>query len=771
MGKVIRYKNITVGQAENIVNAVETHPIVSKTIKRHKRQLNSVRLGESTLKIKAYKSHHVLRKVRNARRQLKRIRKVTVGTARHIGRFTKHTTEVVVSTSDCIGQDLSKEVARLNRAGFNTVKGVNQTRKTVRRTINKAKRKEWENNRISVKFKYKKNKANSRTPISSKTSPNQKRITKTKKVNSPLNNPSKNPNIKKKTTKYAQRTINKVHKSRKSSKLVKAVKFSYKAIKKLIIAIGGMAFSFLGFIIIIGAILLMISSPFGILLDDNPKTMRQQINEYFSDYRDDVNNRIKMELLKPIYSTPEDYNTDNDRIRIIGPSPEVKEVLKLYIVRNESDPDGDVLIDTENFKLNKFKEAFSDLNSIYFPPTVIENTREVTVKKSNGKTETITVLDSRDITFTQTSETALAYAIRTKMSEDSINIIKELGDPEFDKAWENLLYGVQTFSYITPGTMPYFNQGDYSHISYGPGSLASDGCGPTAFAMVVSYLKGTTIAPDEIIKWCGNDYYAWPDSGTCWNFFEDAANHYGIRCDNAGATFGEAIDALKQGKVVISIQGPGLFTSGGHFIVLRAITPEGKILVSDPNGWNANKWGLTIEEYTAKEWEQDQISAAATNYWIFSSDMSIGGNPAEVVWLTLRAHGYSKEVVAGIIGNMMAECGGQTLDLDWDIHGYFNGDTFYGLCQWCLLYTPSWFDGCSVQDQLNYLMGDIKSQFDNYGSNYSSGYNYNSFINARTVDEAAAAFAACYERPGYEYNNYEVRRENAKTAYKYFHNK
>ena len=49
------------------------------------------------------------------------------------------------------------------------------------------------------------------------------------------------------------------------------------------------------------------------------------------------------------------------------------------------------------------------------------------------------------------------------------------------------------------------------------------------------------------------------------------------------ATDGQKIiDALAEGKLVIALMGPGHFTVSGHFIVLRGITSEGKVLVADP---------------------------------------------------------------------------------------------------------------------------------------------------------------------------------------------
>ena len=52
---------------------------------------------------------------------------------------------------------------------------------------------------------------------------------------------------------------------------------------------------------------------------------------------------------------------------------------------------------------------------------------------------------------------------------------------------------------------------------------------------------------------------------------------------------------------------------------------------------------------------------------------------AQLIWNTMISWGWAPETCAGIIGNMMAEIGGGTLDLsDWNS----NGGCGYGLIQW-----------------------------------------------------------------------------------------
>ncbi len=48
------------------------------------------------------------------------------------------------------------------------------------------------------------------------------------------------------------------------------------------------------------------------------------------------------------------------------------------------------------------------------------------------------------------------------------------------------------------------------------------------------------------------------------------------------------------------------------------------------------------------------------------------------VYEYLHKRGYTDPVIAGILGNEMAECGGQTLSLDWQLYG--GGGAYYGLC-------------------------------------------------------------------------------------------
>lgn len=167
------------------------------------------------------------------------------------------------------------------------------------------------------------------------------------------------------------------------------------------------------------------------------------------------------------------------------------------------------------------------------------------------------------------------------------------------------------------GVVQYY-QDDYADVPYGiPGkTIASSGCGPTALAMVVATLTGQTITPKDIVDWSGSKYYV-VGEGTAWAIFPAAAENWNLQCKETN-NINDVVQALKEGKLVISSQDPGLFTGQGHFIVLTTIDANGGISINDPNKSNAvskehnGVKGYNNTTFTAKEIDQD-----AKNYWIY----------------------------------------------------------------------------------------------------------------------------------------------------------
>lgn len=135
---------------------------------------------------------------------------------------------------------------------------------------------------------------------------------------------------------------------------------------------------------------------------------------------------------------------------------------------------------------------------------------------------------------------------------------------------------------------------------------------------------------------------------------------------------------------------------------------------------------------------------------------------ATYVWQFLNDAGYNDYVIAGIIGNMMVECGGHTLALQPYIYSV---DGYYGLCQWSRGYQDRVGD-TDTEYQCQFLLDTIVYEIDTYGHLYKRGFDYSSFISLTNEKDAALAFARSYERCGFI--SYGARRACATTAYNYF---
>lgn len=162
--------------------------------------------------------------------------------------------------------------------------------------------------------------------------------------------------------------------------------------------------------------------------------------------------------------------------------------------------------------------------------------------------------------------------------------------------------------------IPIYYQQDYNDVSLKPGTsktVSSSGCGFTSCAMIVSYLLGKKITPREFVGDWSRKYYVY-NQGMSWGLPQAAAIHYGLGSVESTTSASRMVEALRNNQPVMSSQSAGLFTSGGHLIVLRGITSDGKILVNDPNRGNA-----VGKKYNNRKFTVSEIQASNKKYFIF----------------------------------------------------------------------------------------------------------------------------------------------------------
>lgn len=168
---------------------------------------------------------------------------------------------------------------------------------------------------------------------------------------------------------------------------------------------------------------------------------------------------------------------------------------------------------------------------------------------------------------------------------------------------------------------------------------------------------------------------------------------------------------------------------------------------------NAN---LAIQYYNNRK--QELIAEKEKELWeIKKSEYPV----ATEIWLYMKDLGWSDYVCAGILGNIMAEVGGQTLNIQYQISG--NG--YYGMCQWNQAYCSKVW-GADLQGQCDFLRDSIKYEIDTFGYAYTKGFDFDSFLELTSERDVAKAFAKCYERCSSA--SYWIRQENATVAYNYF---
>ena len=176
--------------------------------------------------------------------------------------------------------------------------------------------------------------------------------------------------------------------------------------------------------------------------------------------------------------------------------------------------------------------------------------------------------------------------------------------------WNHILLrdAPQTTSGISPsrpvdanGVMmvPYFNQsagyfvnGDWMYTEWPSVSfnvnghtMSQAGCGFFSTAMALSYILQRVVAPVDFKE--NGQYIA--GGGSAVTVGVMSAAMYGVDAYMTG-DFNEVLMALKNGQPVMEHVGSPPFTTGGHYILLVGVLPNGAIAVNDPGHVENSYW-------------------------------------------------------------------------------------------------------------------------------------------------------------------------------------
>ena len=148
------------------------------------------------------------------------------------------------------------------------------------------------------------------------------------------------------------------------------------------------------------------------------------------------------------------------------------------------------------------------------------------------------------------------------------------------------------------GEVPTFIQWDdrWGYIEYGDNVIGDSGCGPTCLAMAVVALTGKTqYTPIALCRFASENGYYVDGVGSSWDLMLGGAKKLGLSSKQISISEDSIKSSLDDGKLVILSMGPGIFTKGGHFILVYKYE-NGKFYVKDPNSKERSDTGFTYKQ-------------------------------------------------------------------------------------------------------------------------------------------------------------------------------
>lgn len=162
------------------------------------------------------------------------------------------------------------------------------------------------------------------------------------------------------------------------------------------------------------------------------------------------------------------------------------------------------------------------------------------------------------------------------------------------------------------GDFVYFNQTDsvWNQNGY---QIASAGCGPTSMAVVISSLTKQWVTPVDATVWAyEHGYYS--SAGSAHALIPAMSEAYGLNCEGVGTDYASIKKALKKGKPVVALMGPGYFTRRGHFMVLIDIDENDNVTVADVGSRTRSAYKYALSDIIS----QSKSASAGGPFWVIS---------------------------------------------------------------------------------------------------------------------------------------------------------
>lgn len=241
----------------------------------------------------------------------------------------------------------------------------------------------------------------------------------------------------------------------------------------------------------------------------------------------------------------------------------------------------------KNKKIIKFLVCLIIVLSAVFIVTGITFNNKNEDKIINEVTDTTMLIEEKEENPSTTEIPKLTE------EDEQTTEVQEVESESFERQGEVAYNGSDKAPDVSTGNytgLTYYSQIDsrwknkmYSIINDSSQTIGTSGCGPTSAAMVVSSIKGT-FTPAEMADLYVKYGYRTKNNGTYWSAFKWTADVFNIGYSETN-NLDTAISKLRNNNYVIVSCNEGLFTYGGHFIVVVGI--DGNTLkIYDPYLYN-----------------------------------------------------------------------------------------------------------------------------------------------------------------------------------------